>query len=295
MNLLPWGAETWSLCKSQLDQLEVFLHSSIHQIFQILMTQVKDCQLKNEKVRKMFYSIPCVRNMIAACHTDFIWKMIRGPPDRPSSNMITACSGHKQGVGCPQTTGKFFMVDNLRLLFQNVTTVHINRYGSLRDMDTRSLWWKNAGANLSNAFFTPPHHYQNAQQPGGLSHHGEHAAPPAMTHPPPIPTTRKTTKTTATTNQTTNTTLPPHHHVKHHPHMNICKPPPLPPPNMNPEDGWMIQFFAPKSDKACLTHSWFLALDLEHPKLKLKSITDNLPADTIQTKTRLPSPASLRR
>ena len=29
MNLLLWGAETWSLRKSQLDQLEVFLHCSI--------------------------------------------------------------------------------------------------------------------------------------------------------------------------------------------------------------------------------------------------------------------------
>jgi hypothetical protein len=28
MNLLLWGAETWSLRKSQLDQLEVFLHRS---------------------------------------------------------------------------------------------------------------------------------------------------------------------------------------------------------------------------------------------------------------------------
>ena len=29
MNLLLWGAETWSLKKSQLDKLEVFLHRSI--------------------------------------------------------------------------------------------------------------------------------------------------------------------------------------------------------------------------------------------------------------------------
>jgi hypothetical protein len=81
MNLLLWEAETWSLRKSQLDQLEVFLHCSIRQILQISMTQVKEGQLRNEKVQKMFYSIPCVRNIIAACQTDFIGKMIRGPPD----------------------------------------------------------------------------------------------------------------------------------------------------------------------------------------------------------------------
>ena len=35
MNLLLWGAETWSLRKTQLDQLEVFLHRSIRHIMQI--------------------------------------------------------------------------------------------------------------------------------------------------------------------------------------------------------------------------------------------------------------------
>jgi hypothetical protein len=60
------------------------------------MTQVKEGHLRNEKVWKMFYSIPCVRNMIAARQTDFIGKMIRGPPDQPSRNMITACCSHKQ-------------------------------------------------------------------------------------------------------------------------------------------------------------------------------------------------------
>jgi hypothetical protein len=41
MNLLLWGAETWSLCKSQLNQLEVFLHHSIRRILQILISQIQ--------------------------------------------------------------------------------------------------------------------------------------------------------------------------------------------------------------------------------------------------------------
>ncbi len=88
----------------------------------------------------MFYSIPCVRNMIAARQMDFIEKMMRGPPDRPSLNMITACCDHKRQVGRPQTTGKNFMVENLRLLFRDVNTVHIDRFGSLRD-------WINEASN----------------------------------------------------------------------------------------------------------------------------------------------------
>ncbi len=91
MNLLLWGAETWSLRKSQLDKLEVFLHRSIRRILHTSMTKVRTQQPHNDKVRKMFYSIPCVRNMIAARQMDFVGKMVRGPLDRPSRNMITAC------------------------------------------------------------------------------------------------------------------------------------------------------------------------------------------------------------
>ncbi len=76
MNLLPWGVETWSLCKSQLDQLEVFLHRSICWILQISMSKVQEDRIQNKTVCEMFYSIPCVRNMIAARQANFIGKMI---------------------------------------------------------------------------------------------------------------------------------------------------------------------------------------------------------------------------
>ena len=81
MNLLLWGAETWSLRESQLDKLEVFLHRSIRRILQISMSTVQEQRLHNGKVRDMFYSIPCVRNMIMARQMDFVGKMIRGPPE----------------------------------------------------------------------------------------------------------------------------------------------------------------------------------------------------------------------
>jgi len=132
VNLLLWGCETWSLRQSLLNKLEVFLHRSVQRILQINMTRVKDERLRNCRVREMFYNIPCVRNMIAARQMDFVGKMIRGPPDRPSRNMITACCNHKRRVGRPQTTGKNFMVENLRLLFTDVPTVTIDRYGSIR-------------------------------------------------------------------------------------------------------------------------------------------------------------------
>ncbi len=96
------------------------------------MTRVKDEGLHNCRVKEMFYTIPCVQNMITASQMDFVGKMIRGPPDCPSRNMITACCNHKQRVGRPQTTGKNLMVNNLRLLFTDIPTVTIDRHGSLR-------------------------------------------------------------------------------------------------------------------------------------------------------------------
>ena len=130
MNLLLWGAKTWSLRKSQIDQLDVFLHR--HPAYPPDFDERgQRRKIWNQRVREMFYSIPCVRNMITARQKDFIGKMMRGPPDQPSRNMITACCDHKRRVGRPQTTGEKIMVENLRLLFQDVNTVHIDCFGSL--------------------------------------------------------------------------------------------------------------------------------------------------------------------
>ena len=105
-------------------------------------------------VRKMFYSIPCVRNMIAARQADFIGKMICGPLDQPSRNMITACCDHKRRVGRPQTMGKNFMVENLCLLvFQDVPTVTIDCFGLLRDWiheASNKEYWNQLVARLLN-------------------------------------------------------------------------------------------------------------------------------------------------
>ncbi len=139
MNLLLWGCETRSLRQSLLDKLEVFLNRSVRRILQINMTRVKDQGLPNCRVPEMFYAIPCVRNMIAARQMDFVGEMIRGPPDCPSRNMITACCNHKRHVGRPQTNRKNFMVENLCLLFTDVPTVTIDRHGSLQSWINEAL------------------------------------------------------------------------------------------------------------------------------------------------------------
>ena len=88
MNLLLWGCETWSLRQSLLDKLEVFLHKSIRCILKISMSRVINKKLRNEQVRTSFYTMPCVRNMIAARQLGYIGKLIQGPHDQPARRRL---------------------------------------------------------------------------------------------------------------------------------------------------------------------------------------------------------------
>jgi hypothetical protein len=55
MNLLLWGTETWSLQKTQLDKLEVFLHRSIRQILHFSMSTVHEDRIRNEKMHDVLF------------------------------------------------------------------------------------------------------------------------------------------------------------------------------------------------------------------------------------------------
>ena len=79
MNLLVWGCEAWSLRKSLLMKLEVFLTRNICCILKISMFQAKRERITNDQVRKRFYDIPCVENMIAARLLSFIGKAVQNP------------------------------------------------------------------------------------------------------------------------------------------------------------------------------------------------------------------------
>jgi hypothetical protein len=120
MNLLLWGCEAWSMRKSLSNKLEVFLHQNIQRILQVSMTKVREEEIQNKQVRRMFYDIPCVWNMIAACQLDFIGKTVHRPSDRPAKQMLTACCDTVCQIGRPFLHNKDYIVKNLRLLFANV-------------------------------------------------------------------------------------------------------------------------------------------------------------------------------
>jgi hypothetical protein len=96
------------------------------------MTRVREEGIQNKHVRRMFYDIPRVCNMIAAHQLDFIGKTVRGPSDRPAQQMLTACCDTVCRIGYPFLHNKDYIVKNLRLLFANVPEVTIDKYGSLK-------------------------------------------------------------------------------------------------------------------------------------------------------------------
>jgi len=87
--------------KALANKLEVFLHCSIRQILHVSITRVKEEHIRNEHVRRMFYDIPRVGNMIATRQMEFIGRSYTHTPDRLAQQMLTACCDNIRPVGRP--------------------------------------------------------------------------------------------------------------------------------------------------------------------------------------------------
>ncbi len=142
MNLLLWGCKNWSLQQDLLRHLKIFLHRSVWRILHISITNVQEQHLQNEKIHRMFYNIPCVKNMITARQLGFLGKVVRGPIGHPAHRMLTACCQHKRNQGRPYLHNKDVIVRNLRLLFKKVPEVVIDNYGSVKDWFQEALHTK---------------------------------------------------------------------------------------------------------------------------------------------------------
>jgi len=197
VNLLLWGCETWSLRQTLLRRLEVFLHRNIRHILHISIIEVKDNHIRNEKIRRLFYDIPCIRNMIAARQLGFLGKVIRGPHDAPARRMLTACCQHKRNQGRPYLHNKDVIVQHLRLLFAHTPEVLIDDYGSVKDWHREAMheqyWTQLIQCLLDNQAPTPPRP-TSWPPPRRRSPrtNGSHSSPNAPSHEhtsdsPPIP------------------------------------------------------------------------------------------------------------
>jgi hypothetical protein len=161
---------------------------------------------------------------------------------------------------------------------------------------------KAIGTNLSNASFIPTRPYRNARKHGGRYHRGMHdmllaedALPIVMqtmtmmmmkTIAMMATTTADTKeKAIATTHDEENST----NLLRHREALPLCTSNDrnlilLTLRNTIQSGGSMMRISAHKSEAACLNHSRFLGLDLEHPKLKLRFTIDNLRANIILTR-----------
>ena len=109
-------------------KLEVFLTRNIRCILKISMFQAKRERITNDQVRKRFYDIPCVENMIAARLLSFIGKAVQNPyPLWPTKLMLTTCCNNNRKREPPYTTNKDTIVNCLALLFGRVPEVAIDQ------------------------------------------------------------------------------------------------------------------------------------------------------------------------
>jgi hypothetical protein len=175
--------------KALSNKLEVFLHHNIQRILRISMFSVKEERLHNKHVRKMFYDIPQVENMIAAHQLNFLGKTTRGPQDHPAQQMLTTCCDNVRQVGRPILHNKDYIVKNLHLLFATVPEVTINDYGSLKHWIREALdekYWNNLIACLLDQQASIPPRPDKWPQPRCSPRNYD--APPSNPHPfPPTP------------------------------------------------------------------------------------------------------------
>ena len=76
--------------------------------------KVQEDIIRNEHVRRMFYDIPRVKNMIAARQLQFIGKITNSSIPK---QLLTAWVNHKLPQGRPLTTNKISIVKSLQLLY----------------------------------------------------------------------------------------------------------------------------------------------------------------------------------
>ena len=76
---LLWGCGSWAFKKSSLKDIKIFITQSIRRIIGIIMTEVKEIKLSNQKLQEKFYNIQSEsgRSMIAARQLQFLGKLVR--------------------------------------------------------------------------------------------------------------------------------------------------------------------------------------------------------------------------
>ena len=119
-NLLLWGCESWALCQSLLNKLDVFLHRIIRRILGIIMGQVIERHIKNSHIFTMFYNIPCMRNQAAFRQMTYVGKILCCESYHVPTRFLTAWCNSPSKWGGQLLTKKDRLVRKLRIIIPGV-------------------------------------------------------------------------------------------------------------------------------------------------------------------------------
>ena len=84
VNMLLWGAESWSITKKILKKLQSFHHSSIRRILGIRIDEVQESHITNKQVRHWFDNIPPIEDFITRRTWRYIGKAYTKQAKTPS-------------------------------------------------------------------------------------------------------------------------------------------------------------------------------------------------------------------
>ena len=125
-NLLLWGCNIWTLRKSLLASLEVFLHMGIRIILKVKMCQVFEQRITNTSMRENLYNIPTIKNQIVLCRLTYLGKIFRQEDSHIPTCLLTVWSDHPCKVGRPILTNKQCILINIQRVIPDVDV-----YGSV--------------------------------------------------------------------------------------------------------------------------------------------------------------------
>jgi hypothetical protein len=203
VNLLLWGCESWALRRDLLLKIERSVNRNIRRIMGISMTNVMENHIKTEQLREMFNDIPSMQTLIDVRTMQFLGKLIRGKVDSPPRKLLIAFIPNLRKRGRPITCNREAMWKSLCRLLADVSGIHVDRCGSLKDWYLDALddiFWTKCIEHLrdpkscdapnrpnANAIFNPRRSSRHSRT------QNEHVIPPrtGRTREPPSPRTRR--------------------------------------------------------------------------------------------------------
>ena len=127
------------------------MNRQVRRILNLNMWHIKDEQITIAQLREKFNDIPSMQTLIDVRTTQFLGKLIRGKVDLPPRQMLIAYVPNTRHNSRPIKCNKESMWESLKRLMNDVTGIHIDFMGSLKDWCLDALdatFWNKCIAHL---------------------------------------------------------------------------------------------------------------------------------------------------